>query len=378
MPSKTLGILGGGQLGLMMIIEGRKLGVRFYVHDEHEDAPALRVADKAFVGDHWQELVSSSDIVTFEFEHVSPKALAMAHELGKLRPNLTSVLVKQSKIREREFLREVGLPTPRFAVINLRSELESAVERFGKCVVKVPYGAYDGKGQYYVSNPRELSEVPNQYPLLVDEFVRFSKEISVILVRSASGEVRFYPVTENYNHEGILIYSIAPAQVPDEVEAKALRRAKQLAEALNYVGVLAVEFFVTRDGDVLINEFAPRVHNTGHWTLLGSITSQFENHVRAILDYPLGDTELLRPSAIVNILGKPWNEDMANRILSIPGTKIWWYNKAEVRPRRKMGHVNIIANSIGEVRRRVFDVINIIYGEEAEKILKSPWPKPDM
>ncbi|MDT7863225.1 MAG: 5-(carboxyamino)imidazole ribonucleotide synthase [Vulcanisaeta sp.] len=378
MPSKTLGILGGGQLGLMMIIEGRKLGVRFYVHDEHEDAPALRVADKAFVGNHWQELVSSSDVVTFEFEHVSPKALAMAHELGKLRPNLTSVLVKQSKIREREFLREVGLPTPRFAVVNSRSELESAMERFGKCVVKVPYGAYDGKGQYYTSNPKELSEVPNQYPLLVDEFVRFSKEISVVLARSASGEVRFYPVIENYNHEGILIYSIAPAQVPDEVETKALRLAKQLAEALNYVGVLAVEFFVTRGGDVLINEFAPRVHNTGHWTLLGSITSQFENHVRAILDYPLGDTELLRPSAIVNILGKPWNEDMANRILSIPGTKIWWYNKAEVRPRRKMGHVNIIANSIGEVRRRVFDVMNIIYGEEAEKILKSPWPKPDM
>jgi 5-(carboxyamino)imidazole ribonucleotide synthase len=378
MPNKTLGILGGGQLGLMMIIESRKLGVRFYVHDKHEDAPALRVADKAFVGDHWQELVSSSDVVTFEFEHVSPKALAMAHELGKLRPNLTSVLVKQSKIREREFLREVGLPTPRFAVVNSRNELESAVERFGKCVVKVPYGAYDGKGQYYISNPKELSEVPNQYPLLVDEFVRFSKEISVILVRSASGEVRFYPVTENYNHEGILIYSIAPAQVPDEVETKALRLAKQLAEALNYVGVLAVEFFVTRDGDVLINEFAPRVHNTGHWTLLGSITSQFENHVRAILDYPLGDTELLRPSAIVNILGKPWNEDMANRILSIPGTKIWWYNKAEVRPRRKMGHVNIIANSVGEVRRRVFEILNIIYGEETEKILKSPWPKPDM
>jgi 5-(carboxyamino)imidazole ribonucleotide synthase len=302
----------------------------------------------------------------------------MAHELGKLRPNLTSVLVKQSKIREREFLREVGLPTPRFMIVNSRSELESAMERFGKCVVKVPYGAYDGKGQYYISNPKELSEVPNQYPLLVDEFVRFSKEVSVVLARSASGEVRFYPVTENYNHEGILIYSIAPAQVPDEVETKALRLAKQLAEALNYVGVLAVEFFVTRDGNVLINEFAPRVHNTGHWTLLGSITSQFENHVRAILDYPLGDTELLRPSAIVNILGKPWNEDMANRILSIPGTKIWWYNKAEVRPRRKMGHVNIIANSIGEVRKRVFEVLNIIYGEEAEKILKSPWPKPDM
>ena len=178
--------------------------------------------------------------------------------------------------------------------------------------------------------------------------------------------------------EGILTYSIVLAQIPYEVGVRALSLAKRLAEALNYVGVLAVEFFVTSDGDLLINEFAPRVHNTGHWTLLGATTSQFENHVRAILSYPLGDTELLRPSAIVNILGKPWNEDMVNKILSIPGTKIWWYNKAEVRPRRKMGHVNIIANSIGEVRKRVFEVMNIIYGEETEKILKSPWPKPDM
>jgi 5-(carboxyamino)imidazole ribonucleotide synthase len=378
MPNRVLGILGGGQLGLMMIIEGRALGIRFYVYDEHGNAPALQVADRAFVGDDWRELVLSSDVVTFEFEHVNPKALANAHELGKLRPSITSVMVKQDKIKEREFLREIGLPTPKFKIVESRDELKSIVKRLGKCVVKAPYGAYDGKGQYYINNPSELSEVPNKYPLLVDEFVRFSREISVILVRSASGETKFYPVIENYNHEGILIYSIVPAQIPDEVGARALSLAKQLAEALNYVGVLAVEFFVTSDGDVLINEFAPRVHNTGHWTLLGSITSQFENHVRAILDYPLGDTELLRPSAIVNILGKPWNEDMANRILSIPGTKIWWYNKAEVRPRRKMGHVNIIANSIGEVRKRVFDVMNIIYGEEAEKILKSPWPKPDM
>jgi phosphoribosylaminoimidazole carboxylase (EC 4.1.1.21) len=142
--------------------------------------------------------------------------------------------------------------------------------------------------------------------------------------------------------KGILTYGIIPAQIPYEVRARALSLAKQLAETLNYVGVLAVEFFVTSDGDLLINEFAPRVHNTGHWTLLGATTSQFENHVRVILDYPLGDTELLRPSAIANILSKPWDEDMVNKILSIPGTKIWWYNKAEVRPRRKMGHVNIM------------------------------------
>ncbi|MGC8544305.1 MAG: ATP-grasp domain-containing protein, partial [Vulcanisaeta sp.] len=181
-----------------------------------------------------------------------------------------------------------------------------------------------------------------------------------------------YPVTENYHYNGILLYSIAPAEVDEEVAGRVKEIAVRLADTLNHVGVLTVEFFVTRSGEVLINEFAPRVHNSGHWTLIGAAVSQFENHVRAVLDLPLGSTELQRPSGIVNMLGVPYNEEVIRRVLAVPRTSVWWYGKAKVRPRRKMGHVNIVANNVDELRKRTNEVLSIVYGNDIGRYV-SPW-----
>lgn len=367
-----MGILGGGQLGLMMILEGRKLGVKFLVHDEDPQAPALGASDGRYIGDSWMELVNRSDIVTFEFEHVNPSAIKMAEEDGKLRPGSLTIRLKQDKIIEKSFLRDNGFPTPSFMIINNVEDVNRAIRRFGRVVFKVPRGAYDGKGQYYVMNDDDANRVPREFPLLAEEFVDIHREVSVILVRSSDGHVLTYPVTENHHHNGILLYSISPARIDDETANNARELAIGLANTLDYVGVLTVEFFVTRNGEVLINEFAPRVHNSGHWTLMGAAVSQFENHIRAILGMPIGPTELLKPSAIVNMLGVPYGDDLIRRVLMIPGTSVWWYGKTKVKPRRKMGHVNIIANNMDELGRRINEVLGVVYGNEISRYIP-PW-----
>ncbi|GAB6945886.1 5-(carboxyamino)imidazole ribonucleotide synthase [Vulcanisaeta sp. JCM 16161] len=372
--SRVLGILGGGQLGLMMILESRKLGIKFLVYDEDPEAPALRVGDGRYVGDSWKELIVKSDIVTFEFEHVNPNAISEAESLGKLRPNSLTIWLKQDKIREKVFLKDHGFPVPRFMVIKAPEDMYDAFNKFGRVVFKEPQGAYDGRGQYYVMGKSDLDKVPMKFPLLAEEFVDIYKEVSVILARSKNGEVVTYPVTENYHYNGILLYSIAPAGVNEEVANEVKEIAVSLAKTLNYIGVLTIEFFITRDGEVLINEFAPRVHNSGHWTLMGAAVSQFENHVRAVLDLPLGSTELLKPAGIVNMLGVPYDENIINKILAIPGTSVWWYGKARVRPRRKMGHVNVVANDVNELKRRIGEVLSVVYGNDLDRYIP-PWSR---
>ena len=373
---RSIGILGGGQLGLMMILEGKRMGIKFNVYDEKPDAPALGIADAAYSSGDWVKLINDSDVVTVEFEHVNPRALELAHEAGKLRPSLSSIIPKQDKIKERLMLSDLGLPTPRFMIAHRPEDIEKAYRTFGRLVVKVPNGAYDGKGQFYVANEGDLSTIPVQYPLLVDEFIDIEKEVSIILARAANGEVAIYPITENHNYNGMLLYSKAPANISDELLGKATELAVRLANSLNYIGVLAVEFFLTKNQELLINEYAPRVHNTGHWTLSGAVTSQFENHLRAILGLPLGDSGLLKPTAIVNIIGVWYGEELVNSVLKVPGTRLWWYGKSQVRPRRKMGHVTIVANNDEELTRRVRDVLGIIYGSLINHFIPS-WDHVD-
>ncbi|WP_243676142.1 ATP-grasp domain-containing protein [Vulcanisaeta distributa] len=307
-----------------------------------------------------------------------PLAVSTAESLGKLRPNSLTIWLKQDKIREKTFLRDHGFPVPpHFMIINSPEDVDRAFEQFGRVVFKEPpQGAYDGKGQYYVMGRDDLSKVPRKFPLLAEEFVDIHKEVSIVLVRSSDGEALAYPVTENYHYNGILLYSIAPAEINEEVASRIREIAVKLAEALNHVGgVLTVEFFITRGGggEVLINELAPRVHNSGHWTLMGAAVSQFENHVRAVLEMPLGPTTLLKPSGIVNMLGVPYSEEIVKRVLAVPGTSVWWYGKAGgVRPRRKMGHVNIVADNISELRKRINEVLGIVYGNEIDKYVP-PW-----
>jgi len=354
-----VGILGGGQLGLMMILEGVRLNLTFKVLDDDPGAPASRLA-RVYSRKELGEFVESIDVATFEFEHIDLGIAEKVAELGKLRPSVSSLKVKQSKISERLLLRELGIPTPRFRIVESQDELSEAIEDFRKAVVKVPTGAYDGKGQHYVKYPSSVDL--RNYPLLVDEWVDIAKEFSVIAVRSLEGEVKFYPITENYHWDGILLFSIAPASVSEEIASRAREWVLRLMSALNYVGVIAVEFFLSRNGDLMVNEFAPRVHNSGHWTLDGAQTSQFENHLRAILGMPLGSTDPMSPTGMVNILGLPWIEETMRKVMSIPGTSIWWYGKSTVRPRRKMGHINVRASTRLELEGKIREILGLLYG----------------
>ena len=355
-----LGILGGGQLGWMMILEGRKLGASFGVLDPDPSAPASRAADRHFPPEGARDFLSWSDVVTYEFENVDAGIAGEAEARGALRPGLFPLLLKQDRTREKALFAELGLPTAEFRVVRSPEELEDLVRSSGPRVVKATYGGYDGKGVRVVRSPEEVPSLPWRYPVLAEELVDVESEISVLVARSRGEEV-VYPASENHNADGILLYSVAPARGPAAEEASGI--ALRLARALDYVGVMAVEFLVSRDGRVLVNEFAPRVHNTGHWTLCGAATSQFENHVRAALDLPLGSADLLRPAGIVNVLGMPREALRLKDLLSIPGTKLWWYGKAEARPRRKMGHVCAVAGSEDELRRRIGEVLEVLYGD---------------
>ncbi|MGB9734137.1 MAG: 5-(carboxyamino)imidazole ribonucleotide synthase [Conexivisphaera sp.] len=355
-----VGILGGGQLGWMMILEGRKLGISFGVLDLDPSAPASRIADRAFSPREGSEFLSWSDVVTYEFENVDAGIAREADARGRLRPGLLPLLAKQDRIREKSLLVELGIPTADFRVAHSPEELAGMVRASGPLIVKAIYGGYDGKGVRTLGNPEEVRSLEWGYPVLVEELVDVEAEISVLVARS-QGEEAIYPAAENHNADGILLYSIAPARGPAVDIASGI--ALRLARAMDYVGVLAVEFLVSRDGRVLVNEFAPRVHNTGHWTLCGAATSQFENHLRAVLDLPLGSTELLRPTGIVNVLGISRDSLRVHDLLSIPGTKLWWYGKAEARPRRKMGHVCVVAGSDDELRGRVREIMAKLYGD---------------
>lgn len=355
-----IGILGGGQLGWMMILENRKYPLSFFVVDS-PDAPACRVADRCFKPDEYKEMIDSVDVVTFEFEHVHGEALRYAYESGKLIPSIDSVELKRQRWRERVFYREHGIPTPRFFIAqDLDEVLRIARNEFNyRCVIKQSTGGYDGKGQFFIKSRGDLENSVNIIArisdvFIVEEFVEFDYEASVIAVRGLNGDFRVYPPTYNYNEKGILVYNYGPVH-SESVAAKMVEIAKRLTDALNYVGVMGIEFFVRGD-EVLVNEFAPRVHNTGHYTLDAAFTSQFENHVRALLGIELGETKLLRCGGMVNILGLP------NPPLEVlKYGKIYWYGKKEARKRRKMGHVNVVGETVEEVKNRIDKIMGILY-----------------
>lgn len=349
-------VLGGGQLALMMSWAAARLPLDFVVYDPDPRAPAYKYAIKA--SDPLRE-VERADYVTFEFENVEWEVAEYAHKLGKLRPHLDYLRVKKSRIWERETLGELGVPTPRWAVARDGAEAVELAAKWGRAVAKVPSGGYDGKGQYLL--PRERP--PAEGPLLVEEYVDIAREFSIIAARSEDGDVYFYPPAQNYYVQGILVWNYAPAEAPPE----AYRYVEKILEWRRYVGVLAVEFFEDRSGRILVNEIAPRVHNTGHWTL-ETDASQFENHVRAVAGFPLRRPRALAPTAMVNLLGVA---SPPIRELERLG-KVYWYGKAEARPRRKMGHVNITADTTAEAIAKAREAMRIIYGRKfPELVLKN-------
>jgi 5-(carboxyamino)imidazole ribonucleotide synthase len=348
-PGDTIGIVGGGQLGRMLAMAAARLGLRCQVFSPDPDSPAFDVVQNATCAEYADvealELFAADvDVITYEFENV-PAASAMI--LAARRPVLPDRKIletTQDRLVEKDFVRRLGIGTADYADVSSAAALRAAIGKIGlPAVLKTRRFGYDGKGQSIIrggDDPDQVWQDLGTKSAILEEFVPFSCEISVIAARSAAGQVECFDVTENEHREHILKVSRAPAAIPQALATRALSIAETIAAALNYVGVLAVEMFVVqRDGgaEVLVNEIAPRVHNSGHWTLDGASISQFEQHIRAIAGWPLGKPVRHAPVTMTNLIG---NEvDNYEHWLTVPGATVHLYGKGRARPGRKMGHV---------------------------------------
>ncbi|WJW75336.1 5-(carboxyamino)imidazole ribonucleotide synthase [Thiohalobacter sp. IOR34] len=354
LPDATLGVLGGGQLGRMFTLAAHSMGYRVAVLDPDPHSPAGSIAEQHIQADYHdqaalQMLGDECDAVTTEFENVPADSLELLARHCPVRPGASAVRIAQDRIREKTFVRDHGLDTAPFFAIHEAADLEAAVETLvPPLLLKTAAMGYDGKGQLPVETLEEARAAFEQLggqPCVLEERITLACEVSVILARSSSGEMAVYPVAENRHRHGILDTSIVPAGVEPEVADQAVAMATRLAEALDYCGVLAVEFFLTPTGRLLINEMAPRPHNSGHYTLDATVTSQFEQQVRCLCGLPPGDTLLLSPVVMVNLLGDLWQAGTPpwERLFEQPSVKLHLYGKREARPGRKMGHFNCLA-----------------------------------
>jgi 5-(carboxyamino)imidazole ribonucleotide synthase len=351
-------VLGGGQLGRMLGLAGIPLGLRFRFLDPVDGAPASAVGGLVVgaLGDEASltEVADGAAVVTYEWEGVPAGAARFLGERFPVRPGARSLEVAQDRLTEKETFRRLGIATPAFAPAGSRAELDHAVDAIGglPAVLKTRRGGYDGKGQLVVRTPADLDTAWTALgatPLILESLVPFDRELSVLAVRGTDGEIACWPLVENVHEGGILRVSRAPAPGLDPaLQLRGEDLATRLLTDLDHVGVLAVELFQV-DGDLLANEIAPRVHNSGHWTIEGAETSQFENHLRAILGRPLGSTVTRGPSAMVNCIGEMPDRDA---VLAVPGAHLHDYGKAP-RPGRKLGHVTITARDDAELTARL-------------------------
>ena len=360
-PGATLGVLGSGQLGRMFTIAARRMGYRVHTFSPDQDTPTGQVADREITApyedlDALRAFAKDVAVVTFEFENVPSDAVHALEGLVPVRPSQTALYTAQQRGREKAFLSQRGFPTVPFARASTLAELQDGVARIGMpVVIKSAAFGYDGKGQHKITRPNEIERVWNALEgreVLVEKFVALQAEISVIAARGLDGTVAGYPPFENRHSNHILDVTTAPALIPAAIAARAREIACAILEALDYIGLLCVEVFVTTDGDLLVNELAPRPHNSGHLTFDAAVTSQFEQQVRAICGLPLGSTELLRPAAMANLLGDLWADGEPNWAAAcrFPDVKLHLYGKTQPRPGRKMGHLTATAPSVVEAQ----------------------------
>jgi 5-(carboxyamino)imidazole ribonucleotide synthase len=348
-PGSTLGILGGGQLGRMIAMAAAQLGLRTHVYAPDRDSPAFDVCAEHTLAAYEDEsalirFAKAVDVVTYEFENVPGETAAALSAHTPLAPNAKSLAVSQDRLLEKGFIADLGIPTAPFADVTNEADLAAAIGTIGRpAVLKTRRFGYDGKGQAMLrpeTDPAAAWAAVGCTPSILEGFVSFEREVSVVAARTASGEFAAYDLCANDHRNHILDTTRVPAGVSAATERQAVEIARSIAEALDYVGVLAVEMFlVTGDGNerLVVNEIAPRVHNSGHWTLGGAATSQFEQHVRAVCGWPLGDTTRLGRVEMKNLIGH--DADDWRRILAEPGARLQLYGKAEARAGRKMGHV---------------------------------------
>ncbi len=345
----TIGILGGGQLGYMLALAGYPLGLHFRFLDPSPEAPVGRIAQRvtADYTDHaaLEKFASGLELATYEFENVPVTAARFLAERIPVYPPPAALQAAQDRSAEKALFQRLGIPTTNYVVILKRGELDEGVRKIGlPAVLKTSRMGYDGKGQWILRTPQDVASAKSELPavpLILERFVPFTRELSVLAIRSRTGETAFYPLVENHHRSGILRLSLAPApRLEAPLQRAAEDAARRILESLDYVGVLAIEFF-EHNGHLLANEMAPRVHNSGHWTIEGAVTSQFENHLRAVLGLPLGSTAATGHSAMLNLIGDlPESSD----VLSIPDAHLHLYGKSP-RTGRKLGHVTLRATS---------------------------------
>ncbi len=352
----TVGILGGGQLARMLALSGAPLGLRFLVLDSTPDACAAQFAplleadyrDEAALA----EFARQVDVATFDFENVPADAARWLAERIPVFPNPRALSVAQDRLAEKSLFRELGIPVPEFADVGSRADLDAAIARIGApAILKTRRLGYDGKGQFRIKTAADadaawqaLGAQAESVGLILEDFVPFQREVSVLAVRGRDGEFRTWPLTENWHDSGILSASLAPATLDAALAAKAVANAHRVAEALDYVGVFALELFL-KDGELLANEMAPRVHNSGHWTIEGAETSQFQNHLRAVLGLPLGDTRMRGHACMLNWIG----EMPAAAPVLAEACGHWHDYGKSPREGRKVGHATFRADAAAEL-----------------------------
>jgi 5-(carboxyamino)imidazole ribonucleotide synthase len=353
----TIGILGGGQLGYMLALAGYPLGLHFRFLDPSPEAPVGRIAQRVTAEytdeEALEKFVNGLELVTYEFENVPVRAVRCLAKHVPVYPPPEALEAAQDRLNEKNLFKKLGIATTSFIEVNKPAELDAAVKKIGlPAVLKTRRMGYDGKGQWVLRRQDEVQRLKQEFPdtaLILENLVGFQRELSILAVRGRSGETAFYPLVENHHRGGILRLSIAPApKLSKSLQEAGERAAQKILQELNYIGVLAIEFFEC-NGELVANEMAPRVHNSGHWSIEGAATSQFESHLRAVLGMPLGSTATTGVSAMLNLIGET---PEASQVLAIADAHLHLYGKS-LRPGRKVGHVTLRAANLEELQGKL-------------------------
>ncbi|UPW82835.1 5-(carboxyamino)imidazole ribonucleotide synthase [Lysinibacillus sp. Ag94] len=360
-PGQTIGIIGGGQLGRMMALAAKEAGFKIAVLEPSMDSPGGQVADVRIVAPYddesaLEELAEVSDVITYEFENIDYEGLKRLTQMAYVPQGAELVRITQDRVTEKEAIVNAGCPVAPYLVVNTYEELLANIDRISyPCIVKTARGGYDGKGQQLLKSTEDLPLAKGLFShsqCIVEGFVPFVKEVSVIVQRNGNGESYCQPVGENIHVHQILHETIVPARIKEETSLSAEREALKIADYLNLVGTLAVEMFVLEDGGIVINELAPRPHNSGHYSIEACNVSQFHQHIRAICGWPLCKPQLWAPSIMVNVLGQHVMP-LSNSIAKYPEWSIHLYGKAEAKVNRKMGHVTIMTKNLEETLQQI-------------------------
>ena len=370
-----IGIIGGGQIGKMIAQEAKRMSIKVIILDPSEDCPASTICDQLIVGDFKdedkiRELAKYSDVITYEIELANSKALKnLEGQNYPIFPSPHSLYLIQNKFRQKIFLQENNLPVPMFKKLGSVNDLLLVAKEFGfPFMVKACEDSYDGRGNYLIKNNDDIFNAYDSFnsrEIFAEQYVDFKKEISIMVARNKKGQIESFPLVENIHQNNILDTTIVPTNISSKIKQASEIIAKNVVNCLNDIGIFGIEMFVSKNDEIFINEIAPRPHNSGHYSIEGCSISQFEQHIRAILNFPLSKPELLRPTVMKNIIGPPnlsgnYSIKGLSNLLSIPSTKIHIYGKKVSRPGRKLGHITCTGPSLNVVMKRCSDAKNSI------------------